>query len=166
MSITPSQTVGPFFRIGLIADEWRRHPGSSAAAQIEIAGTVYDAEGKPVLDAMLEIWQADAQRFIRVDTDPALGTFRFEANVPRGVRDPQGRTHAPHLTVGVFARGVLRRLHTRIYIADEPLNESDPILMLVPPQRRSTLLAKRVDEKRYDFDIRLSGQDETVFFEC
>ena len=165
MGITPSQTVGPYFKIGLISEEWLRAPAGTVA-QIEMRGTVFDSEGRPVVDAMLEIWQADAQRFIRCETDPALGTYRFEASIPRSFLDPQGRTHAPHLTVGVFARGLLKRLHTRIYLPDDPAHEGDPILALVPKQRRGTLLAKRVDVQRYEFDIRLSGPGETVFFEC
>jgi protocatechuate 3,4-dioxygenase, alpha subunit len=165
MSVTPSQTVGPFFRIGLISDAWRKAPVGSPA-QIELRGSVFDAESKPVVDAMIEIWQADTQRFIRVETDPAFGTFRFEANQPSSVRDPQGQVHAPHLTVGVFARGLLKRPHTRIYLPDEPLNAGDPILALVPEQRRATLLANRQGAGQYTFDIRLAGTGETVFFTC
>jgi protocatechuate 3,4-dioxygenase, alpha subunit len=162
---TPSQTVGPFFRIGLIAEEWVRPPGA-VESQIEIRGTVLDADSKPVLDAMIEVWQADSKRFIRVATDPALGTFLLRANLPQQMTDADGSAHAPHLTVGVFARGLLKRLHTRIYLAGEPLNASDPILALVPIERRPTLLAQGSGDGRYLFDIRLAGTGETVFFEC
>jgi protocatechuate 3,4-dioxygenase alpha subunit len=165
MSVTPSQTVGPYFRIGLIREEWHRTP-VDAGQQIEISGVVTDADAKPVVDAMLEVWQPDAQHFIRVESDPALGTFRFDTTLPRSLRDGQGRTHAPHLNVGVFARGLLKRLHTRIYLPDDPLNAGDPILALVPATRRGTLVAQRLEATRYRFNVRLSGNGETVFFEC
>lgn len=162
MSVTPSQTVGPYFAIGLIDDRWKSM-GSCDARRITIAGAVLDAAGVPVIDAMLEIWQPDRRAFGRFATDPATGNFSFETSRPCGLDSGQ----APHLCVGVFARGLLKRLYTRIYFSDESANESDPILALVPPRRRPTLIAvANPAGGAYRFDVRLSGPGETVFFEC
>jgi protocatechuate 3,4-dioxygenase, alpha subunit len=184
MAITPSQTVGPFFSIGLIDRRWAAGidevvPGP----RIRIAGRVLDQDGAPVVDALLEAWQADAAGvyrhpssrpprrndrftgFARVGTD-AEGRYAFATIRPGAVRQPEGGLHAPHINLGVFARGLLRRLHTRIYFPDEPLNDGDPVLVLVPAARRATLIAAPTDAGSYAFDLRLSGDGETVFFEC
>ena len=100
-------------------------------------------------------------------TDQA-GQFVFATVKPGSVPGPHGRAQAPHINVGLFARGLLKRLFTRIYFAGEAMNAADPILALVPPERRHTLLA-RPDPGRagvFRFDIRLQGQDETVFFDA
>jgi protocatechuate 3,4-dioxygenase alpha subunit len=166
--ITPSQTVGPYFLIGLCGERWEQRLPASDAAEIEIRGTVYDADSKPVVDAMLEIWQSDKRHFARVGTDPKLGTYSVRALQPSSLLDAEGRIHAPHINVGVFARGLLKRLHTRIYLPDDPLNIRDPVLTLVPWPRRATLIATPTSAERreWSFDIRLSGDNETVFFEC
>lgn len=168
MSLTPSQTIGPYFRIGLIRDQWSQLPVADTSCLVSIHGAVIDAENRPVIDAMLEIWHAGRRQFTRIETDPTTGGFRFQSALPGSLAQPDGTVHAPHLSVGVFARGLLKRLYTRIYFADDPLHATDPILALVPPERRATLIATPTDEGRreFEFDVRLSGRGETVFFEC
>ena len=141
-----------------------------------------DGEGKPVPDAMVEIWQADgAGRY--PDRGPGANTsfkgfgrsetkdgYRFRTVKPGAVPSPDGKPQAPHIDVGIFARGILRRMLTRIYFEGEPLNAADPVLALVPAERRATLIARRDGAQdgapRYTFDIRLQGDNETVFFEA
>ena len=193
--ITPSQTVGPYYAYGLTPTA--RYDWSDLAVnnlitpdvsgeRIRIEGHVTDGDGKPINDAMIEIWQADGEGryaatpdgrpatnarfkgFGRSDTD-AEGRYRFTTVRPGPVPGPSGAAQAPHINVNVFARGVLNRLFTRIYFDGEPSNASDPILSLVPAEARNTLIAKRVTqagEPTYIFDIRLQGQNETVFFEA
>ncbi len=181
--ITPSQTIGPFFAYALTP---RAYGGTELATEqvatdgvagerIRIAGTVYDGDGAPVGDAMIEIWQADAQGrynaagnagftgFGRAETT-AEGTFHIETIRPGAVAAPDGTMQAPHLSLSVFARGILTRLATRIYFADEPANAVDPVLVLVPAERRHTLIATRDSGGSFRFDIRLQGENETVFF--
>jgi len=183
--ITPSQTVGPFFAYCLTPDAYdaRGIAGREVAtadapgARIHIEGRVLDGAGEPVPDAMIEIWQAEAQGrypdttgnvafrgFGRAETD-VEGRFVFVTVKPGPVPGPGGALQAPHIAVSVFARGLLNRLATRIYFADEPANAEDPVLALAPPERRETLVARREAEGVYAFDIRLQGEDETVFFE-
>lgn len=168
MSVTPSQTVGPYFSIGLIDERWTRMIAASDEPRITVRGTVMDAAGAFIPDAMLEVWQADRRAFGRFAAEPRDGSFAFETIAPRSARPPEGQVQAAHLCVGVFARGLLKRLYTRIYFADDPLLAIDPILALVPPERRSTLIAVPTDEARteFAFDVRLSGRGETVFFDC
>lgn len=174
--LTPFQTIGPYFAIAM------PHPGRQVLATeategepIRIVGTVLDGAGEPVPDAIIETWQADATGgfgegadgfvgFGRIPTDEAgrfgLGTIR-----PGRVAGPGGLPQAPHLVVSVMLRGLLGRLVARIYFEGEPANDQDPILALVPPERRSTLIARRVGPGEYRFDIRLQGAGETVFFD-
>jgi protocatechuate 3,4-dioxygenase alpha subunit len=163
MSVTPSQTVGPYFRIGLIHERWGRM-SAGAGEWVRVEGVVLDADGQPVIDALLEIWQPDCKAFGRFATDPASGTFAFEAARPASL----GNGQAPHLCVGIFARGLLKRLYTRMYFAGELANATDPVLALVPAHRQATLVAVPDAEKKMEFrfDVRLSGPDETVFFDC
>jgi protocatechuate 3,4-dioxygenase alpha subunit len=184
MPITPSQTVGPFFAFGLIDPRWTAGIDDALPGpRIRIAGRVLDQDGAPVADAMIEAWQADAgglyrhplsapprhndrfTGFTRVGTD-AAGRFAFATIRPGAVRQPEGALHAPHINLGVFARGLLKRLHTRIYFPDEPLNDRDPVLALVPAARRATLIAAPAGAASFAFDLRLSGEGETVFLEC
>lgn len=190
---TPSQTVGPFLHVGLVpaaygVREVFSHVIADAGnpgTHIRIEGRILDGEGNVAPDAMVEIWQADAQGryphpadgrppasnsfrgFGRTATD-GDGGFAFATIKPGPVPGPGGAMQAPHINVGVFSRGVLKRLFTRIYFADEPANASDPILALVPKERRDTLLAKLEPGKPgvYRFDIRLQGENETVFFDA
>ncbi|HEX8665288.1 MAG TPA: protocatechuate 3,4-dioxygenase subunit alpha [Beijerinckiaceae bacterium] len=188
--ITPSQTAGPYFAYALtpagryaISDLATNDlvTDDAAGARITIEGRVVDGDGELVTDAMLELWQADGQgRY--PGADPALsnarfkgfgrcecdaeGRFSFRTVKPGPAPGPNGAVQAPHIDVGVFARGILRRLFTRIYFEDEAGNAADSILALVPPERRGTLIAKRTGEGAYVFDIRLQGENETVFFEA
>jgi protocatechuate 3,4-dioxygenase alpha subunit len=183
--LTPSQTVGPFFAYALTPRDYgglelatgAMAPEGAQGERIRIAGAVYDGDGIGVPDAMIEIWQADPQGqygagdnasftgFGRIETD-AQGGFAIETLRPGVVPGPDGVPQAPHLTVSVFARGLLVRLATRIYLADEPANDADPVLALVPPERRATLIALRDGEGAFRFDIRLQGEGETVFFDA
>jgi protocatechuate 3,4-dioxygenase alpha subunit len=172
---TPSQTVGPFFSIGLPLVG--RVTG--AGPRITIEGSVKDGAGEPVADAVIETWQADASGryahpednrgatgffgFARVATSKD-GGFTIETIKPGPVPGPGNRLQAPHLVVGVLARGLLTRIVTRIYFEDEPANEQDPILERVPATRTGTLIARRLAEGRYCFYLVLQGKDETVFF--
>ena len=190
--ITPSQTVGPFFAYGLTPtgrydwnDAFTNNLVTSDATgeRIRIEGQVFDGDGKPVPDCMLEIWQADAQgRFVDPKDSRALpntkfrgfgrcgtgtnGEYAFDTIKPGPVPGPGGKPQAPHILVAIFARGMLLHNYTRIYLDGEAANAADPILALVPADRRATLIAKRKADGNpvYTFDIRLQGDNETVFF--
>jgi protocatechuate 3,4-dioxygenase alpha subunit len=180
-TITPSQTVGPFFSFCLTPVD-REGIGSVAASdvvgeRIAIAGQVLDGQGAPVPDALIEIWQADGEGHYARATSSFTGFARFACDEqgrftivtikPGSVTDIDGRRNAPHIAVGVFGKGINRRLYTRIYFADERSNEDDPVLLSIPAERRSTMIARRSssDAARYDFVIRLQGADETVFLD-
>jgi protocatechuate 3,4-dioxygenase alpha subunit len=153
--------------------------------RIRITGKVFDGDGQPVPDCMLEIWQADAQGrfadpqdkralpnatfrgFGRCGTD-ANGDYAFDTIKPGSVPDPDGKPQAPHILVAVFARGMLLHNYTRIYFDGEAGNAGDPVLALVPADRRPTLIASPKPGNGsavYRFDIRLQGDNETVFFD-
>ncbi|MEO8006559.1 MAG: protocatechuate 3,4-dioxygenase subunit alpha [Betaproteobacteria bacterium] len=178
---TPSQTVGPFFRIGM-ESLYTPDLAPGAADRIAIHGRVLDGDGQPVSDAILEIWQAnahgkyahpdDAQAlpltpgftgFGRVPTDTE-GAFRFFTIRPGSVPGPGGGVQAPHLVVAVFMRGLLIHLLTRVYFPDEPSNATDPVLQLVPADRRTTLVARR-NGNELEWNVILQGDNETVFFD-
>jgi len=182
--LTPFQTLGPFFDFGLIIRDGDlvAQPGAQGR-HIVIEGVVRDGAEDVLPDALVEIWQANAagryrhpsddrdqaldpafDGFGRVPTDDQ-GRFGFKTVVPGRIPGPDGKLQAPHLVVGVLARGLLTRLVTRLYFDDEPSNTDDPILALVPAARRATLIAKRVALDRYRFDIKLQGEGETVFFD-
>ena len=184
LPLTPFQTVGPFFAI-LVPEQGRLSlaAGDAPGQRIVIDGTVRDGAGGPVPDALIEIWQANAagrcnhpddertngrdptfDGFGRVHADDA-GGFSIETIKPGPVPGPEDRPQAPHLLVGLFARGLLTRLVTRIYFDDEPANRDDPILVEVAPDRRPTLVAARRGEGRYTHTIVLQGPGETVFFD-
>ena len=199
--ITPSQTVGPFFAYGLTPEgrcdwkpndiyRWKETVGDNlvtpdaSGERIRLTGRVFDGDGVLVVDAMIEIWQADAQGryaggrdsearpntafkgFGRSATDKD-GVYGFETIKPGAVPGPGGAMQAPHIVVCIFSRGMLRQLYTRLYFSDEAMNGADPILALVPEDRRETLIARRqaAGDPTYVFDIRLQGEGETVFFE-
>lgn len=182
MKQSASQTVGPYLRIGLIYGTRQSDlvQDSTAGEQIRIAGVIYDGEGVPITDAMIEIWQPDANGFFnhphdpnQAEADPHFrgfgrietlhkGTFQFKTIKP-GSRD--GR--APYINVTIFSRGMLVHAITRIYFADEAANEDDPVLSALEPERRQTLIATRDDSGElptYIFDIHIQGDKETVFF--
>jgi protocatechuate 3,4-dioxygenase alpha subunit len=182
--LTPFQTLGPFFSFALpfelghvLVDD------STPGDRIEIEGCVRDGVGEPIADALLEIWQANARGqyrhpddpnhtpldapfdgFGRTSTDDA-GRFWFVTVKPGAAPSPAGGSQAPHIVVGLLGRGIITRLVTRIYFEDEAANASDMILDLVPVERRSTLLARRIADNRYQFDIVVQGNGETVFFD-
>jgi protocatechuate 3,4-dioxygenase alpha subunit len=175
LPVTPSQTVGPFLRIGM---EWLTTTdlAGPGAERFAIEGRVLDADGNPVPDAVLELWQpavptdqpgADSSaRFGRIPTDDA-GAFRFVAVKPPRVPAPDGTLQAPHLVVTIFMRGLLKQLTSRIYFPDESANADDMVLNLVPAERRSTLIARRAEtgEATLTWNVILQGRDETVFFD-
>jgi len=173
--LTPSQTVGPFFGVGLPFEKGEQIAASGSASVIRVEGQVLDGNGEPVPDALLEIWQPDergryrkvadgeATGFGRRRTD-AEGAFSFMTVKPGSTPAPDGRPQAPHLNVTVFARGLLRHLVTRMYFPDEQAaNATDPVLNLVDAARRETLIAKSCGGVLH-FDVRLQGERETVFF--
>ena len=182
-TITPSQTVGPFFSFCLTpvdregVGSVRLAPPNAAGQPIVIEGNVLDGQGAPVPDALIEIWQADGHGQYARDTSSFTGFARFACDdqgrfaidtiKPGCVIDVDGRRHAPHIAVGIFGKGINRRLYTRIYFADEPSNDDDPVLSSVSKDRRATMIARRsdADVARYDFMIRLQGADETVFLD-
>ena len=182
--LTPFQTLGPFFDFGLVIPSGDIVADAAAPGRhITVEGAVRDSAANPLPDALIEVWQADSSGkyrnpadsqnptadaafagFGRVATDDK-GTFLFRTVMPGRVPGPDGRLQAPHVAVGVLARGILTRLITRMYFEDEPSNGEDTVLSLVPASRRSTLLAKRVGADAYRFDIVLQGAGETVFFD-
>jgi len=191
LPLTGSQTVGPFFAPALLREDARRNTltqPETVGERIRIEGYVFDGDGLPIPDALIEIWQANAYgRYNHpADTgsaplDPTFlgsgrsgtaedGSYWFETIKPGPVPFDSAQTQAPHIGVTVFARGLLNHLMTRLYFADEPANETDPVLQRVPFERRTTLLAQRisdgVDEALpiYRFDIVLQGANETAFF--
>jgi len=157
----------------------------ASGKKVRIEGGVFDRDGMTINDAMLEIWQADAQGryahprdsrtrpntkfmgFGRSATDKS-GTYSFDTIKPGSVPGPNDKPQAPHIVFCIYSRGMLRQLYTRLYFSDEAANASDPILALVPADRRGTLIAQREmrgDLPIYRFDIRVQGENETVFFD-
>jgi protocatechuate 3,4-dioxygenase alpha subunit len=154
VEVTPSQTVGPFFGFALPFEGDASGTPDGSAETIRIEGQVLDGDG-PVSDALVEIWEGTL--FARCRTDPE-GAFHFTVMKPPAVGG------APHLNVAVFARGLLRQLQTRLYFPDEEdANARDELLGLVDPDRRQTLIAEDAGGA-LRFDIRLQGEQETVFF--
>ena len=184
---TPSQTVGPFLSLGLTWDGGADVVAPGTPGEILVGGTVYDGAGDPVVDALIETWQADpAGRFDHPD-DPrgaaapsvpgfrgfgrcptdADGHWQVRTVLPGPLPAGDGGTEAPHLDVSVFARGLLDRVVTRIYFPDQAdANAADPLLGTVPSSRRDTLVSVQDGPGRYRFDIRLHGDGETVFLAC
>ncbi len=183
---TSSQTIGPFFSIGLerLCDATLAND-SVHGERIVVCGTVRDGDDAAVPDALLEIWQADVngkydcdepagkaggesrfRGFGRVATDEQ-GRFQFVTVKPGSVKNA-GMEMAPHLLVSIFMRGLLTRLVTRIYFGDEAKNAADPILQLVPEGRRGTLIARASAAMpgRFEWNVKLQGPEETVFFAC
>jgi protocatechuate 3,4-dioxygenase alpha subunit len=175
--LTPSQTVGPFLSIGLTwpGGHLVVPPGTPGA--IRISGVLRDGNGEPVTDGMIETWQADADgRFDHPD-DPRGRSGSGFGGFGRCATDADGRYEvvtvrpgalgdgqAPHIDVSVFARGLLDRVVTRIYLPEETeANATDPLLASLPPERAATLVAEPAGPGELRFDIRLRGEGETVF---
>lgn len=185
--VTPSQTVGPFFHPSMLRDAVPQHVLTQAETQgerIRVEGRIIDGVGAPVPDALVELWQANAyglylhpadQRDLPVDptftgfarsNTEDNGRYWFDTIRPGLVPFDAERMQAPHICLTIFARGLLNHLLTRLYFEDEPGNAGDPILLLVPEDRRATLIATRWDESDiavYNLDIVLQGDRQTVF---
>jgi protocatechuate 3,4-dioxygenase alpha subunit len=181
---TPSQTAGPYLHLGLTDERSiSRVAGDGAKGErVRLTFRVLDGESAPVPDALVEVWQADAEGnyahhgggvasesfggFGRMPTAED-GACTFETIKPGCVPGPGKTVQAPHVNVSILGRGILKRLSTRVYFAGEPANARDPILTLVPENRRATLLAQRdlADPTHWIFQVRLRGENETVFFD-
>jgi protocatechuate 3,4-dioxygenase alpha subunit len=172
-SPTPSQTIGPFFRFGLAWGVHTHLVGVETPGALVIEGRLLDGAGDPVPDAVVEIWQADGEGRFPPGTEPGWtgfgrgltddeGRFRFVTVAPGAVDAEQ----APHIDVTVFARGLLQRVVTRLYLPGDPAaHDRDPLLRSIPePERRATLMATG-EPPRLHFDIRLQGERETVFLD-
>ena len=188
MKQTPSQTVGPFYSIGLTAKTMNVLATDATEGQrIRIEGGVFDGDGKPIPDAMVEIWQANSYgRYNHPDDKqekPLDSTFtgwgrsgtddkcfyNFETVKPGPVPGADDSVQAPHINVVIFARGMLLHAYTRMYFADEPANANDPVLNSIKnkKRRRSLIASPGMENGKtvYRFDIRLQGENETVFFD-
>ena len=180
---TPSQTIGPFFHDALLDRDYSELVSSDHPEAITIRGTIYDGAGEVVPDAMVEIWQADREGrydrptddrddldedfsgFGRSGTDES-GEFSFWTLKPGPVPGPDGQVQAPHVMVSVFARGLLKRLVTRIYFPDEEeANAGDPVLSSIEDQELRRTLIARDEGDSLRFDIHLQGDRQTAFFE-
>jgi protocatechuate 3,4-dioxygenase alpha subunit len=185
MHPTPSQTIGPFLHIQVPYEGEEQMVSGDDPDALRLRGILFDGEGTPVDDALIELWQANRggryahpadgreeipleegfAGFGRCATDEE-GRFEFVTVKPGPVPGPNGRMQAPHIDVSIFARGLLKRLATRIYFSDEAdANASDPVLSSIADEsERNTLIAEVVDGE-VRFDIRLQGDDQTAFFE-
>ena len=172
---TAAQTLGPFYNHALLrADEHDLTNGGQYGPAIIVTGTLYDGEGAARRDFLMEWWQADAaghyadsasaafRGFGRCITKPD-GSFAFKTIKPGAVPFEGTRWQAPHAALGIFGPGLMRRIVTRVYFADED-NSACPVLGLVPEARRGKLIAQKETEGRYRLDIRMSGEGETPFF--
>ena len=188
---TPSQTAGPYVHIGCIPSfagvtgvypedlGLRAIQTGAKGEEITITGSVFDGTGWAMRDAMLESWQADASGiypgqegadpkvggFCRFAADKDSGEFTLKTIKPGAVPMPDGTMQAPHIALWIVARGINIGLQTRLYFGDED-NSTDPLLARIEQRPRAdTLIAKRVGDGQYRFDIRLQGDDETVFLD-
>ncbi|HVC42426.1 MAG TPA: hypothetical protein VND54_10665 [Candidatus Saccharimonadales bacterium] len=162
LPLTPSQTVGPFFRIGLSTTIGSHVVGEGTPGAIRISGQVLDGAGEPVPDALIETWQAEGAGRCATDEE---GHFAIVTSKPARNAIDGAATDAPHLDVSVFARGLLTRLVTRMYFPDEhAANDADPVLRALSSAERSTLVAVS-ESGGLRFDIHLQGARETVFFD-
>ena len=183
LHMTPSATVGPYLSIGLAWDDGPQAVRPDAPGAVWLRGTVFDGNGDPVVDGMVETWQADPDGGFDHPDDPRgavafpdfrgfgrsqtvdAGQYAICTLKPGRVPDGEGGLQAPHIAVSVFARGILDRVVTRIYFADEPdANAEDVVLRSLPDDAaRQTLIATPTDDG-YRLDIHLQGARETVFF--
>ncbi len=180
LQTTSSQTIGPYLHIGLtwLVNDDLAGPGVSGE-KMTVEGRVVDGDVNPVNDAVVEIWQANAQgRYAHPDDrqekplEPGFkgfddGRFRFTTIKPGRVPGPGGALQAPHLNITIFTRGILKHLTTRMYFANDPANGDDPVLASVPASRRETLMANPIAGRAgaLEWNIVLQGNGETVFFE-
>jgi protocatechuate 3,4-dioxygenase alpha subunit len=182
LQTTTWQTVGPYFRIGLgHLNNAQLAPPTAPGEHVTIEGRVLDGEGRPIPDAVIEIWQASAdgeysgasghdpdgfRGFGRIPTN-ADGRFVFTTIKPGAVPGPGGKKQSPHLAVRLMMRGLLKGLLTRMYFPGGDL-AADPVLQLVPEERRATLTARPSanDSSTLIWDIEMQGARETVFFDC
>ena len=183
---TPSQTVGPFFHDALLGENRSELVSPDHPWAVRIEGIVYDGAGEPVPDAMVEIWQAnDSGRYTgptddreNLPRDPetfsgfgrsgtdADGRFSFVTVKPGPVPGPDGSLQAPHIMVSIFARGLLKRLVTRIYFPDESeSNVQDPVLSSIEDLEFRKSLVARDEGGALRFDVHLQGENQTAFFE-
>jgi protocatechuate 3,4-dioxygenase alpha subunit len=191
LPLTGSSTVGPFFSIGLLTKDMVRPlmaTPQTPGEQMRIEGRVLDGAGEPVVDAMLEIWQANASGRYNHPAEQSTGTldpdfsgfgrtgtakdgsFWFETVMPGPVPFEGEIMQAPHLNLTIFSRGLLNHLATRLYFEGEAANDTDPVLQRVPEERRQTLVARKKPEATgegktvYRLDIVMQGEGETAFF--
>ncbi len=191
---SPSQTAGPYVHIGCAPNfvGIEMYGGEDFAStmvnkatlgdRITITGTITDGDGAIVKDALVEIWQADANGvyaspeddgecdpnftgFGRCPTNLDTGVFSFETIKPGRTKYDGTLQQAPHITMWIAARGINLALQTRIYFEDEPTNAEDPLLQNVPEDRRHTMIAKKLGDGEYQFNVILQGDEETVFLD-
>ena len=193
---TPSQTAGPYVHIGLtpnfadIGGVYGQDLGSTMVndrtrgERISLVVTVFDGAGAPLRDALVEVWQADAEGLYaspaetrgradpdftgwgRCAADMESGACTFRTIKPGRVPFPDGRMMAPHISLWIVARGINLGLHTRVYFPDEEeANAADPILTKIEHRARVATLVARREADAYRFDVHLQGENETVFFD-
>lgn len=176
---TPGQTVGPFYGYALPFDRDSQLLPPGSPGSIRLQGTVYDGAGEPIPDAILEIWQPDAEGRVVQRTGSLVrdgytftgwgrasvgnsGVFTFTTVNPGATEEGA----APFISVAVFARGLMNRLFTRIYLPEDPAAlAADPLLSSLPEERRRTLIARRDPDGGLSWDLRLQGTEETVFLD-
>lgn len=176
---TPSQTIGPFFHVGLKWEDGSRVAFDSAGEKVVLTGIVYDGSGTPMADALVETWQADATGkvpgpgatakpcgYSRGATD-GEGRYTIETLMPGACSGPSGEKYAPQVHVTIFARGLLKAVRTRVFLAPAEAVKDDP-LARAAGARATTLIAARdaKDKSIWRWDVRLQGKDETAFIEA
>jgi len=177
---TPSQTVGPFFARELLWKDGGIVLFPGRGERITLAGCVFDGAGAPIYDALFETWQADSSGqfpsghdgarpygYGRVSTDTE-GRYAIETIMPGSFKGPDGEQYAPQISVSIFARGLLKALQTRVFLAPLDVIKDDPLVRAIgDPERVRTLIASRDpgDPKLYRWDVRLRGAGEAVFIE-
>ncbi len=185
--ITPSQTVGPYVHIGLTLEDSEKIVPDGTEGAVHVTTIVIDGNGDPITDAMIEVWQAGADGVFNSPLDPrtgdrataegfrglgrgmvdATGSVTFTTILPGALTPEGGEAEAPHLKLGVFARGMLERLYTRLYFPENTeANAADPVLSAVPAERRNLLVAEAADDG-YRLTIVIQHEDptrETPFF--
>ena len=182
---TASQTVGPYFHIGLPWDDGTELVSANHPGAIGLGGTLTDGDGEPIDDGMIEIWQANqAGRYAHPEDDRPdvpldegfkgfgrcrtddYGRYEFRTVKPGPVPGPDGRLQAPHIEMSVFARGLLQRVVTRVYFPDEEqANAADPLLSSIEDEAVRDTLVAVAEDGMLRFDIRLQGDGETAFLD-